>query len=376
MKGFAYVAATLLVVVGVTVGAIALVGAWSSQSYPSASALLLKLGCPAQEIRTVGSWASCGPPVSLGPTDISAMTFKAGSSPSVYLRRHQAEFVGSEASVVYGPNWLVQISSSEIYLVTSEVVKATGGTVWHATDQETYFLTLCQSVTHLDRLIVHRTNANPQLHLHFPFPSVVIVTNATSVQDAAKALCALPRMPKGVFHWSQAVNIRNRSYALRALVDIPAPGASGVIFAQGSRFGGHALYIKDNRLHYTYNFFCMDEQKVVGGVDVPTGEKLILAASFDKDGQDAPGVATGMLSLFHGDTKVGEGRIKTQPGKFSLAGEGLCVGRDSGEPVTGDYPGKEPHRFTGGTINRVAVDVSGEPFVDLEREAVAMMSRE
>ena len=110
------------------------------------------------------------------------------------------EFVGSEASVVYGPNWLVQISSSEIYLVTSEVVKATGGTVWHATDQETYFLTLCQSVTHLDRLIVHRTNANPQLHLHFPFPSVVIVTNATSVQDAAKALCALPRMPKGVFH--------------------------------------------------------------------------------------------------------------------------------------------------------------------------------
>ena len=24
---------------------------------------------------------------------------------------------------------------------------------------------------------------------------------------------------------------------------------------------------------------------------------------------------------------------------FSVAGEGLCVGRDSGEPVTGDYPG-------------------------------------
>ena len=68
----------------------------------------------------------------------------------------------------------------------------------------------------------------------------------------------------------------------------------------------------------------MDEQKVVGGVDVPTGEKLILAASFDKDRQDAPGVATGMLSLFHSDTKVGEGRIKTQPGKFSLAGKD-CV---------------------------------------------------
>jgi hypothetical protein len=59
-----------------------------------------------------------------------------------------------------------------------------------------------------------------------------------------------------------------------------------------------------------------------------------------------------------------------------LAGEGLCVGRDSGEAVTDDYPGVSPHEFTGGTINRVAVDVSGEPYVDLEREAVAMMARE
>jgi hypothetical protein len=29
----------------------------------------------------------------------------------------------------------------------------------------------------------------------------------------------------------------------------------------------------------------------------------------------------------------GEGRIKTQPGKFSIGGEGLCAGRDSGEAV-------------------------------------------
>ena len=76
------------------------------------------------------------------------------------------------------------------------------------------------------------------------------------------------------------------------------------------------------------------------------------------------------------DRKVGEGRIKTQPGKFSIAGEGLCVGRDSGEPVTGDYPGSAPWRFTGGTIRRVAVDVSGQPYLDLEREAAAMLARE
>jgi arylsulfatase len=175
---------------------------------------------------------------------------------------------------------------------------------------------------------------------------------------------------------SQAVNTRNRSFGIGALVDIPAPGAEGVLFAHGSRFGGHALYIKDNRLHYAYNFVGSIEQMVVATKDVPTGTNLILAANFEKDGEDPPGIATGMLSLYHGEDKVGEARIKTQPGKFSIAGEGLCVGRDGGEPVAGDYPGAHPHTFTGGMIHRVAVDVSGEPYVDLEREAAAMLARE
>ena len=175
---------------------------------------------------------------------------------------------------------------------------------------------------------------------------------------------------------AQAVNVRNRSFTIGALVDIPAPGAQGVLFAHGSRFGGHALYVKGNRLHYVNNFVGMGEQKIDGTQDVPTGENLILSASFDKDGENPPHVSTGILSLYHGDKKVGEGRIRTQPGMFSLAGEGLCVGRDSGEPVTPDYPGEHPHAFTGGTIKRVAVDVSGDPYVDLEREAQAMLARE
>jgi len=175
---------------------------------------------------------------------------------------------------------------------------------------------------------------------------------------------------------AQAVNVRNRSYSIGALVDIPKRGAAGVLFAHGSRFGGHALYLKDNRLHYVYNFVGMLEQKIVGRHDVPAGENLILSASFDKDGEDPPGISTGILSLYQGDRKVGEGRIKTQPGMFELAGEGLCVGRDSGEPVTDDYPGNSPYRFSGGTIRRVAVDVSGDPYIDLEREAQAMLARE
>jgi arylsulfatase len=44
--------------------------------------------------------------------------------------------------------------------------------------------------------------------------------------------------------------------------------------------------------------------------------------------------------------------------------------------ITNDYPGEAPHRFTGGTINQIAIDVSGEAYVDLEREAALMLMRE
>ena len=144
---------------------------------------------------------------------------------------------------------------------------------------------------------------------------------------------------------SQAVNIRNRSYAIGALVDIPAPGAEGVLFAHGSRFGGHALYVKDNRLHYVYNFVGMMEQKIVGTEDIPTGENLILSASFDKDGEDPPGVATGILSLYHGDTKVGEGRIKTQPGQVRHRRRG---------PVRRPGQRRAGHRRLPGRVTRTA----------------------
>ena len=106
---------------------------------------------------------------------------------------------------------------------------------------------------------------------------------------------------------------------------------------------------------------------------VPTG-KVILSASFDREGDGMP--AEGTLTLHAGEEQVGQGRIKTQPGKFSLAGEGLNVGREGGEPVTEDYPGDAPWAFVGGTIHRAAIDVSGTPFVDLAEEARMAFARD
>jgi len=170
-----------------------------------------------------------------------------------------------------------------------------------------------------------------------------------------------------------AANMRNRSYSIAVEVDVETADASGVLFSHGARFGGHSLYVKDRKLKYAYNFIGSNEQIVESTKEIPTGE-VMLGASFVRQGDELP--TTGTLSLFIDDEKVGEGTIMTQPGNFSLVGEGLNVGQDPASPVTGDYPGMSPFAFTGGTIKEAIVDVSGEHYVDLEREALAMMKRE
>ncbi|MGZ3646121.1 MAG: arylsulfatase [Ktedonobacteraceae bacterium] len=173
---------------------------------------------------------------------------------------------------------------------------------------------------------------------------------------------------------SQAVNIRNRSFAIRAEVEIPDAGAEGVVFAHGSRFGGHAIYMKDGKMHYIYNWLGDIKQQVISNKAVPTGAST-LSAIFTKEGENPPHVANGTLAIYINDEKVGEMKMMTQPGKFSIAGEGLNVGRDGGEPVTGDYPGEYPWPFTG-TVKRVVVDVSGDLSINHEVEAQMMLMRE
>ena len=153
--------------------------------------------------------------------------------------------------------------------------------------------------------------------------------------------------------------------------------AEGVLLAQGHRFGGYGLYMKDGYLKFVYNYLGKKEQMLISEEKLKPGE-YILGAEFKLDHIDKENSrAVGTFRLFVNDKKVAEyPNACTQLGKFALAGEGLTVGYDSGDPVTTDYPGDQPWSFKGGKITKVAVDLSGEPYVDLELEAQAMMSRE
>jgi Sulfatase len=169
-------------------------------------------------------------------------------------------------------------------------------------------------------------------------------------------------VPEGV-----AVNVRNRSYKILANVEISDANAGGVIFAHGSRFGGHALFIKNQKLYYVYNFLGIKpEQKFISNVNLKPG-KYTLGMEFTRTGAGPHKESIGTMKLYVNDKVVAEGPMKTQPAKFTLSGDGLCVGYDSGDAVSAEY--KSPGTFHGGTIQVVGVTVEKASYEDLEMEA-------
>ena len=168
-----------------------------------------------------------------------------------------------------------------------------------------------------------------------------------------------------------AVNIRGRSYKILANVEITDPNASGVIFAHGSRFGGHSLFVKDRKLHYVYNFLGIaPEQVFQSSVELRPG-KYTLGVEFDRERAGDNGESIGTTRLHVNEETVARGEMRTQPAKFTLSGDGLCVGYDSGDAVSALY--RTPGAFTGGEIELVGVTVEGTPYVDLEAEARRIM---
>jgi arylsulfatase len=168
-----------------------------------------------------------------------------------------------------------------------------------------------------------------------------------------------------------AVNVRGKSYKIVSNVDITA-NASGVIFAHGSRFGGHSLFIKDHKLYYVYNFLGITQQQLVSGVLKPG--KYTFGMEFIKEKAGEHGESVGLAKLYINDKEVAKTPMVAQVGKFTLVGDGLCVGYDSGDPVSKLYA--SPGEFKGGTIHFVKVSTGKETYADLEREAQRAFAKE
>ena len=175
-------------------------------------------------------------------------------------------------------------------------------------------------------------------------------------------------VPEGV-----AVNVRARSYKILANVEIKDADCEGVIFAHGSRFGGHSLFIKDHKLHYVYNFLGIAPEQDFASEPLKPG-KYTFGVEFTRESTGPHGESLGKAKLYVNDRVVAEGAMRTQSGKFTLSGDGLCVGYDSGDAVSSMYT--SPGRFRGGIIDFVGVTVEKAQYLDLQREAEQAMSRD
>jgi len=170
-----------------------------------------------------------------------------------------------------------------------------------------------------------------------------------------------------------AANTHRVSFKVLAAVELTDADAQGVIFAQGSRFGGHALFIKDKKLHYVYNFLGIGEEQRFVSNGIKPG-RYVFGVEFAKEKLGEYQEAHGTTKLYINDQVVAEGPMRTIALMYSLCGEGLCIGYDGGDAVSKEY--KPKFSFTGGEIEQVVFDIVDDAYIDVERELAAAMARD
>jgi hypothetical protein len=143
--------------------------------------------------------------------------------------------------------------------------------------------------------------------------------------------------------------------------------------AQGSRFGGHALFLKDRKLHYVYNFIGLRPEQHFASEPLEPGA-YVLGVEFVKEKLGERRESLGTAKLYVNDEVVAEGPLRTQTGHFSLCGEGLSIGRDTGDSVSEQYTPFFP--FEGGRIVKVEISVGDDAYVDLEQLLAAALARD
>jgi arylsulfatase A-like enzyme len=147
-----------------------------------------------------------------------------------------------------------------------------------------------------------------------------------------------------------APNLKGRAFVMQVELDVPADGSvDGVIVAHGSMSGGYALFLKDRRLHYTYNFVGTTITTISASVELPIGQSVAVLSS-------APNGSGGAdVALRYGDVPVGEGTIpRTTPVTYGMSP--FAVGYQPQAPINPALAGRA--EVPDGVVTRVVIDVT------------------
>lgn len=180
----------------------------------------------------------------------------------------------------------------------------------------------------------------------------------------------MTRIPEG-----SAPDVKNKSFALTAVVNVEGKDTKGVLCTHGGRFCGYALYMLDGKPMFHYNLADVEHYSVKGPDVLEPGEHVItLDFRYDGGGVGKGGTAT--LSV-DGTVVAKEKLPKTIAFRMSLD-ETFDVGEDTGTAVCDDY--QVPFKFTG-ELERVQVRLSEEKLTEeqlqqfREMQAKAALSR-
>ncbi len=176
---------------------------------------------------------------------------------------------------------------------------------------------------------------------------------------------------RNVFTWTQPItsipngdapSLLNTSYNFKIEIEVPQPGAEGMLITQGGRFGGYGFYVLKNKPVFLWNL--VDLKRVRWEGPELTPGKHVLEFDFKYSGM---GGATMAFGSYAGVGQPGTGVLKVD-GKevatekmehtipFILAwDESLDIGSDTGTGVNdADY--QVPFKFSG-KLNKITLTI-------------------
>jgi arylsulfatase len=143
----------------------------------------------------------------------------------------------------------------------------------------------------------------------------------------------------------------NRSFSIKAQVDLSNGEPDGMLVTHGGRTGGFGFYILDGKLVFHYNLASMRQFEIVSASTIDIGADE-LEAEFSYDGGGTGKGAT--VTLKQDGNIIGKGRVDQTLPRFYGLDAMFDVGIDTGSPVAESYAVP----FRSGVLKKLQFDVS------------------
>jgi arylsulfatase len=149
------------------------------------------------------------------------------------------------------------------------------------------------------------------------------------------------------------ISVKNCDFTVTSEVELKDGHSNGVVIAQGGRFGGWAIFMKDGKPVYEHNFFGLERYKATSTERIPAGKHTIVFHFTPNDPKKLGSGGRGILSV--DGRQVAE--VKTPKMVYAAFSfdDGLGVGVDEETNVSLDY--KEGDNAFNGKINKVTISV-------------------